>query len=355
MSWSRALSARCLLALAGSFMACGGSPGMPSRAGELPPAVEIAAEAPAPSIEEAPGCPNEPPELTEPRAGSRLPPLPKINPAVMKAYRVEVCYWGTLELEAARDSYLRSLHGAAPSEAAIPVFPRHPENQRPSYERQARACNVAVGLADPATPVDAAMADFAPFSVALAQDITRALAYYERGEHLQDGFAEGNALHARLIEGFGKLDALRGRLGAAMPIYERQRPAPSCAKEASERRTLECFATARVTLRGLLAAQPSPAGPRPSLDALERCSAAVKDLSSASPSQPWPKILAPLLEAFTRKAADARFDEEGLDPESKQALAEGFVSLIEARMRATTRAMVVSVQNIQGGPPAAPP
>jgi hypothetical protein len=61
-------------------------------------------------------------------ARSKLPirppmgPVARMDPLSMKEYRVDVCYFGTLTLKQARDSYLASLAGAEPSEKKLPNF-----------------------------------------------------------------------------------------------------------------------------------------------------------------------------------------------------------------------------------------
>lgn len=83
------------------------------------------------------GCKKEaPPSAAEPEssasaAGSnsaRPPgrlatgPFPRIDPQAMKNYRLDMCYYGTLTLRQARESYLASLGKDEPSEKKIPNF-----------------------------------------------------------------------------------------------------------------------------------------------------------------------------------------------------------------------------------------
>src|ERR1700690_1813611 len=58
------------------------------------------------------------------RLNNRNPmgPTAKIDPQTMKDYRLDVCYYGTLSLRQARDSYLASLGKDEPSEKKIPTF-----------------------------------------------------------------------------------------------------------------------------------------------------------------------------------------------------------------------------------------
>jgi hypothetical protein len=71
-------------------------------------------------------CGDKPTATAEGSASSSAAPAviaPKrIDPLVMKTYRVESCYYGTLSLKQARASYLGSLGGAEPSADKVPDF-----------------------------------------------------------------------------------------------------------------------------------------------------------------------------------------------------------------------------------------
>lgn len=49
-------------------------------------------------------------------------PFPRVDPQAMKNYRLDMCYYGTLTLRQARESYLASLGKDEPSEKKIPNF-----------------------------------------------------------------------------------------------------------------------------------------------------------------------------------------------------------------------------------------
>lgn len=293
----------------------------------------IAAASAAPEIEAEPVCPDE--SMVD-DAGAGRGPL-KLHPAMMKAYRVEVCYWGTLALEAARDSYLGSLRRDPPSASKLPVFPaERTPGARNAYEREARACAVATALREPPTPIDEALAAYAPFATELAKDIATAALYYKNEEFKQDGFAAGASLDARLLEGFSKLAVLRERLGAAMLRYEKQRPGAACAREPTERAALRCVETARSTVRALLA--PPMPGEHPGFDESARCVETLHQLSAEHPTAPWPKILVAPLERFAGLGREQRFQAGALGPDEKMSLSQAYVLIVEARQRAATRA-----------------
>src|SRR5262249_34463423 len=150
--------------------------------------------------------------------------LPDIDPQVMKEYRVDTCYFGTLSLRQAKIAYLASLAGQEPNDKKVPNFgvPQPPSSAlggpdagapkppapiasasvsvpvlppasvapavlasapvgardggvpfpfrpdlpiRAPYERTARACPIAAAMASPPMPdVDKVLVDFAPFA-----------------------------------------------------------------------------------------------------------------------------------------------------------------------------------------------
>src|SRR5262245_48202280 len=49
-------------------------------------------------------------------------PLARVDPQVMKEYRADVCYFGTLTLKQARDAYVASMGKDEPSEKKMPSF-----------------------------------------------------------------------------------------------------------------------------------------------------------------------------------------------------------------------------------------
>lgn len=319
--------------------ACGAgpaAPGEPARVTPAPDGTAVPAAASAP--ETPPRCPDEAPIPPAPGAASQMP---RMHPAVTKAYRVDVCYWGTLDIEIARDSYLHSLHGAEPSEHALPVFPRLAAADRAvPYERSARACVVALSLVDPPTPVDGPLAEYAPFTLSLTKDIASAVQYYGSQEYLKDGFATGRDLHARLVRGFAQLARMRTAMSAAMDVYEKQRPASLCARDDAERTAQACFEKARAVIRRLGAGQGGVAAGKPDLDALAACAGA----RDASSGPPW-VMMFPTLQSFSELASHAQVATDGrLGVDDRVELSTRFENVIEARYRAASRAVTLSAQ-----------
>lgn len=295
----------------------------------------------------APTCPDEGPILVEiatESGGSQR--VMKVHPAVMKAYRIDVCYWGTLDIEAARASYLRSLGGAEPSAKAIPVFPRLTTTDRlVPYERSARVCEVALSLTEPPTPVDGALSELTPLASALAKDLASAVRYYGSQEYQKDGFALGRELHSRLILGFGQLDKVRSRMTSALTTYESQRPTAVCAKDDGERAALDCVEKARVVARRLRTATSAPPGAATDLDDLARCAAAVEASAQTPAGTPWATMMSPSLKAFSDYVAQIRQSPDGrIDVDAQVETSSRFVSVVESKFRATSRAMTMRAQ-----------
>src|SRR5437868_80947 len=87
----------------------------------------IAAGAAGCKDKEEPPKPEPAPSASPPNPRGRGPrppmgPLARMDPAQMKEYRVDVCYFGSLTLKEARDAYLASMGKDEPSEKKIPSF-----------------------------------------------------------------------------------------------------------------------------------------------------------------------------------------------------------------------------------------
>jgi hypothetical protein len=234
-----------------------------------------------------------------------LAPSAKIDPLVMKAYRAESCFYGTLSLKQARAAYLASLGGAAPGPGKIPAFgvDLSPDTRptkagdapaasgsaaaaaapssapvasaaaaasgapamagRPDiggkarvrsvpYERFARSCTVAAGLKNPAAPeLDKAMAEFAPFAVQLSKDLAMANTYYQKAEHEKDDFAKGKEYHQKLTEAFGKLDEHHKKLADALAAWSTANPLDESGYTEAQKLGLPAIVEARAAILAL--------------------------------------------------------------------------------------------------------
>jgi hypothetical protein len=346
-----------------------------------------------------------------------LGPLAKIDPQAMKDYRLDVCYFGTLSLREARDAYLGSMGTAEPSEKKIPSFgvpaaptppggapaasgapsaqpaakpapkpsaapssqpgtaaqpsgsaaaPMPLPDRRPDvimrapHERNARACTAAVALKEPAMPeVDAALGAYATFAVELAKDITAAHTYYARDEHKKDNFAKGKEYDKKLREGFGKLDDLQSKLGAALSAWRKAHPVDTSKMDEGEKLARAGIEDARAVYELVVFKKAEGDAWKNAVAALEKSTGAVKTYAEAHGTEPWAKILSGPFDAFLKTVKDAKVTKDNtFEPEPFLNLVSGFTGLIEARQRAVSRHAMTRQLNapaaVSGQPAPAP-
>ncbi|MGK3996637.1 DUF3829 domain-containing protein [Sorangium sp. So ce1024] len=354
----------------------------------------------------AAGCKEDPPPpQPEPassaaankgKANLRTPvsPIAKVDPQSMKEYRVNACYFGTLSLKQARDAYLASLGKAEPSDKKIPSFgledltkpgdagkaalptkaltpvtgaapagsaagPKgalgKPNERRPinigaraPYERNARACTVALSLKEPAMPdVDAALAEYAPFASDLAKNIAAAANYYQREEHKKDSFAKGKELHAKLLAGFEQLDAHSEKLGLAVAAWHASHPPDLSKADEGQKAAITALEDARALMVMLAGKSVDPAAAKAALQKLETSAAALKTYGTTNQTDPWAKIMTPAFEKFIGdvKAAEPKLTDKGISsPSLYLPVVTSFVSLIEGKHRALSRSLMAKAQ-----------
>jgi hypothetical protein len=339
-------------------------------------------------------------------------PVAKIDPQAMKDYRLDVCYFGTLSLRQARDSYLASLGKDEPSEKKIPSFgipsptgatpptasgtaaasgaPKAPPapkasgtpsaapsaapsapgllpppDRRPDmmvrapHERNARACTAAVALKDPAMgDVDAAVNAFAAFSVELAKDITTAHQYYVREEYKKDSFAKGKELHKKLLEEFGKLDDLQGKVGTALASFRSQHPADLSKMEEGEKTARAALDDAREVYTMVAFKRAEGDAYRAAVDKMDKSAATLKAYAEGHAADPWAKIMLQPVDSFAKTVKDSKPNaDKTFDAEPFLNLVSNFTGIIEARQRAISRSAMARPQLPvmgSGAPSAAP-
>ena len=317
---------------------------------------------------------------------SPMAPMARIDPQAMKDYRIDICYYGTLSLRQARDSYLASLGKDEPSEKKIPSFgspnadaakpgasaaaaPKAPPapakpvasaapaasaatlppapnrpfdfSMRAPHERNARACTAAMALREPSMPdVDEALGVFAPYAVELAKDIATATSYYQREEYKKDSFAEGKKFHKKLLEEFGKLDEQEAKLGAAIDTYRKAHLADPAKMDEGEKTAVATFEDARRVVMTLSEKKPDVAAYKANVEKLDKSVEALKTFSASHASDTWSKIMAAPFEAFLRASKEAKVTDKGVGAEDFLSLVTNFTSLIESRQRGLQRSMI---------------
>lgn len=355
--------------------------------------------------------------VTRPKFNMRTPmgPMARLDPMAMKTYRVDVCYYGTLSLRQARDSYLASLGKDEPSEKKIPSFgslssdaarpaasgaagpaiaPRLPPPPvakpaasgapaapvasgapaagsaaappaapptrpfdfalRAPHERNARACTAAVGLKEPAMAgIDESLATYAPFAVELAKDIAAATSYYQREEYKKDAFAKGKELHKKLLEEFGKLDEQQSKLAAVVDAYRKDHVPDTSKMEEGEKTVNEALAASRSVVMALAEKKVDVAAYKANVEKLEKTAEALKTFSAARPNDMWSKMMIGPLDAFVRAAKEAKVSEKGFGSEDFLNIITSFTNLIEIRQRGLQKALNTRNQTaLPGAPPA---
>lgn len=326
-----------------------------------------------------------------------LAPSAKIDPLVMKAYRAESCFYGTLSLKQARAAYLASLGGAAPGPGKIPAFgvDLSPETRptkdgaaplaagsaapvaagsaapaaagsaaasaaassapamagRPDigvkarvrsvpYERFARSCTVAAGLKNPAAPeLDKVMAEFAPFAVQLSKDLAMANTYYQKAEHEKDDFAKGKEYHQKLTDSFAKLDEHHKKLADALAAWTKANPLDESSYTEAQKLGLPAIAQARAAILAL------DAGDKDALAAgitkLDEASAALKKWGedNKDKNDPWPRILVPAIDNFLRELRGLGDDPKKASPDQIVSAITMYTRVLESNHRALTRSL----------------
>lgn len=336
---------------------------------------------------------------------SPMSPMARIDPKAMKDYRIDVCYYGTLSLRQARDSYLASLGKDEPSEKKIPNFGTPPADAakreaagtaasapkalaapapklvasgspaassvpavaappvparpfdfalRAPHERNARACTAAMGLKEPVMAgVDEVLSVFGPYAVELARDIAAATSYYQREEYKKDGFAKGKELHKKLLEEFGKLDEHEEKLAAALDTYRNAHVADPAKMDEGEKTAVATFDDARRVVMILAEKKADPVAYKANVEKLEKSVEALRTFSAAHASDTWSKIMAAPFEAFLRASKEAKVTDKGLFAEDFLNLVTSFTGLVEARQRGLQRSMLSKGRVTQLVPPAA--
>jgi hypothetical protein len=350
-----------------------------------PPPPDVTAEATTTST----------PATARPKLNVRSPlgPMARIDPKSMKDYRIDICYYGTLSLRQARDSYLASLGKDEPSEKKVPNFgsssadaakpgatgtaaaaaPKAPAAPAPKlvasgapaassapavaappvpgrpfdfalrapHERNARACTAAMALKEPVMAgVDEALAVFGPYAVELAKDIATATSYYQREEYKKDGFVQGKELHKKLLEGFSKLDEQGEKLAAALDTYRKAHVADPAKMDEGEKTTVATFDDARRVVMILAEKKADPAVHKANVEKLDKSVEALKTFSASHASDNWSKIMGTPFEAFLRASKEAKVTDKGVGAEDFLNLVTSFTSLVEARQRGLQRSMI---------------
>lgn len=222
---------------------------------------------------------------------------------------------------------------------------------RAPHERNARACSVAAGLKEPAmAELDGALQAFAPYAVDLAKDVATAQTYYQREEYKKDNFEKGKDLHKKMVEKFGKLDEQWDKLAAAVDAW-RKGHAPDASKmEEGEKLASVVFEDTRAVLVAATGKKVDVDAFKTAVGKLEKSAEALKTYATAHAADPWGKMMNPSIDAFIRAAKEneSKISDKGIPGETLLVMTNSFVSVVEAKYRALSRATTMKAQQNAG-------
>jgi hypothetical protein len=341
----------------------------------------------------------EPPAATTAGATARPPRMNRPNPMgagrdpqVMKDFRIDTCYYGTLSLRAARDAYLASLGKDEPSPKKLPSFgaaapPPHPGapgataapaarppgagsaapgpvpgERRPDlmrgmpYERHSRACSALVVLKEPPMgDLDAAATAYAPFVVDLAKDITAAQQYYQREEYTKDSFAKGKELDKKLRAEFAKLDETQEKFGAAIEAWRKAHPPDVSKMDDGEKLGRAVLDDARDTYMMMIMKKVDGDAWKGQLDKLDKAITTLRTYGQAHDADPWSKFVIPPVDVFAKSLKEAKpTADKTFDGEAFLGLVNSYVATFDGRQRALARAAMIKA-SASASPSAEPP
>lgn len=197
--------------------------------------------------------------------------------------------------------------------------------------------------------VDAALKDFAPFALELSRNIAGASVYYQREEYAKDKFEKGKDFHKKLVEGFGKLDELSDKLGAAINAYREKNPVDASKLEPSEKAVFDAYNDGRSVIGLLIAKKIDTAAYSAAVAKFEKSVAAVKEIATKDNNDVWAKITTPSFEALLKglRDAESKISDKGLSSDAFLQIVNTFTAVIEAKHRALSRALIAKGQTIE--------
>ena len=297
-------------------------------------------------------------------------PRVRPDPLTLKLYRLDLCYFGTLNLRAARDAYLGSLGKDEPSEKKIPSFgvappvpppaaavtpppPPPPLIVRLPYEGGTRFCLAATNLKEPAMPeVDTALAGYTNFATELAGNLTKAAGYYWREEHKKDNLAQGKELDKKLREAFGKLDERAASVGNALAAWRKAHPADELKMEDGEKLFHAALASAEEATLLVVMKKADQASLEAATKKSEDAVTALETHGNEHPNDVWALQSAAYFDAFIKSSKETKLTTaKTFDPETTITLVSECTNLIEAKHRAHIASLRTKAQAASSAEP----
>lgn len=279
---------------------------------------------------------------------------PDISDETAKNYNAELCYFGTVGLLYARDSYTASLGGAEPGANKIPSFGAYEnpdkrrrkggKKERPAtarsrqmipFYRFVNSCTTLTRAENPANAeLDAAAKDYAPFIKALNKSIMDSSRYYNRKAYEKDDGARGKKLHAELTENVAQLDAKVAAMGAAVFAWHGALgPQPEELDDAGKL-AATAVSDARALTMLLLTDPVDAAAVNTAIEKLEQSAKKLEDVQDkqSAHGKIVPRRLKPLIDAA--KEVVGKIDGNKLAIEYSHKVALRYAHLLEANHRA---------------------
>ena len=286
----------------------------------------------------------------------------RVSDATVKQYRVEACYYGALGLTKARDAYLKSLGGAAPSKTKLPSFgefgpsaagrPRGVLGMAPMpFARYIGACTVAKNRTQPAyATVDPAVATFEPFARKLNRLMMEASRYYQQKTYEKDGMKRGLELHAELTAAFNDLAPQLAELGKAIQPWQDKLPAPSEKLSKSGELAVPAIAEARKLVRLFIADERDTTATKTQYDATAAAIAKLAEYSQKAPTEPHIARVLPQLQQLMKAAAGLLQEKGTLDSDQRYRLTSTMATIVDAHHRAIQAGLRSNLVHKRGAP-----
>lgn len=189
--------------------------------------------------------------------------------------------------------------------------------------------------------VDAALGEYAAFAVELAKLISTTNIYYAKDDWKNDKLAQGKVLHKKLLEAFGKLDAMNDKLGAAVLAWRTAHPADLTKMEEGEKVAMPSIDAARAIVVLLGPAKKDLESFKQNEAKLATALEPLRAFAKAHEGDVWARVLLPVLEDVAKRAKEAepKLTEKGLEADPFLALVASYVTVLEARQRAHMQAV----------------
>jgi hypothetical protein len=298
--------------------------------------------------------PSPPPLMSVPplQPASPLGPRskPRLSKTTMKRYRIETCYFGSVGVAYARESYWETLGPELPSSLNVPNFGDYPEHKprRPGgrlpvaatigrlpFEQHLRACTSAKTLkgVDDYTALIPALEKYEKYISGITRTLNDAARYYARSEWKRDKFKKGMELHEKLSDELADFETRHATYGKAVAAWF---PSVGPLREEGEFDTGAKLAKAAVgaarTLTHLLL-DGDKGGVSDALATTKKAAAALKAHGERDAESPHPRIVGRKLDEFVKAAEEAAaLDKLGVT--QRYFVGYGMGQLLDAEQRA---------------------